>query len=64
MREIGYYWVFGNKCFPEKKAWDIYFWDGHYFWNDGDDFSADVFEEIDECRIVRNKYKKPEREQR
>ena len=53
MRENGYYWVFGNKCFPESKKWNIYYWNGYSFWNDGDDFSEDTFEEIDERRIVR-----------
>lgn len=53
MREIGYYWVFGNKCFPENKNWNIYYWDGNYFWNDNDDFSEDTFEEIDERKIIR-----------
>jgi hypothetical protein len=53
MRDKGYYWVFGNKCFPESKRWSIYYWDGNYFWNDGDDFSEDTFEEIDERKIVR-----------
>jgi hypothetical protein len=52
-RKNGYYWVFGNKCFPENEKWKIYYWDGHYFWNDGDDFDADTFKEIDERRIVR-----------
>jgi len=52
MREEGYYWVYGNKCFPIK-SWKIYYWDGNYFWDDGDDFSEDVFGEIDEEQIVR-----------
>lgn len=52
MRKEGYYWVYGNKCFPLKK-WDIYYWDGHFFWNDGDDFGEDCFENIDENIIVR-----------
>jgi hypothetical protein len=53
IREFGYYWVFGNACFPNK-IWKIYYWDGDYFWNDGDDFSEDCFEEINERQIVRN----------
>lgn len=52
MRESGYYWVFGNKCFSEKH-WDVYYWDGHYFWRGDEDFNEDTFEEIDERRIVR-----------
>jgi hypothetical protein len=53
MRKEGYYWVYGNKCFPNK-IWKIYYWDGHYFWNDGDDFGEDSFENIDEQEIVRD----------
>lgn len=50
-RKIGHYWVYGNKCFPEVKRWNIGFWDGNYFWVDGDDFNETNFMEIDE-RII------------
>lgn len=53
MRKEGYYWVYGNKCFPNK-IWKIYYWDGYYFWNGGDDFGEDSFEKIDEREIVRD----------
>lgn len=52
MREPGYYWCYGNKCYQTKR-WKIYWWDGHMFWEDGDDFSEDCFEEIDERQIKR-----------
>ncbi len=54
-REIGYYWVYGNKCFEVKK-WGIYYWDGRYFWNGNEDFSEDSFEMIDETEISRPVY--------
>ena len=53
MRDKGFYWFFGYKCCPESKMWSIYYWDGYYFWNSGDDFSEDNFDEIDERKIVR-----------
>ena len=52
MRERGYYWCFGNKVYGSKR-WNIYWWDGGYFWEEGDDFSEDCFEKIDERQIVR-----------
>jgi len=52
MREVGYYWVYGNKCF-DNDLWVVLYWDGDYFWAGNEDFSADVFKEIDERRIVR-----------
>ena len=51
-REPGYYWCYGNKCYQNKR-WKIYWWSGHMFWEDGDDFSEDCFEEIDERQITR-----------
>jgi hypothetical protein len=52
MRKEGYYWTYGNKCF-DIKEWSIYYWNGNYFWADGDDFSEECFEQIDEKEIVR-----------
>jgi hypothetical protein len=50
MREIGYYWVYGNKCFIHYEKYMSY-WDGHSFWIDGDDFNEDVFQIINERKI-------------
>ena len=52
MREQGYYWVRKLK-WSNVDRWFIAYWDGHYFWNDGDDFSQDCLEEIDEKQIIR-----------
>ncbi len=52
VREEGYYWVYGNKCFSNK-VWSPYYWDGNFFWKGDEDFSEDCFEKIDEKRIVR-----------
>ena len=53
MREPGYYWCKGNSCYVEQDMkWRILFWDGHFFWDDGNDFSDDVFLKIDEIRLL------------
>ena len=52
-REIGFYWVKGY-TWSEKPWWFIAFWDGHYFWYDGDDTSEDSMIEIDENLLTRN----------
>lgn len=51
MRELGYYWVYGNKCF-DLRNWQIYYWDGNYFCKGSEDFSEDCFEKINESRIL------------
>jgi hypothetical protein len=53
MRERGYYWCYNNKVYKDVDKWRIHFWDGANFWDDGDDFSEDCFERIDEREIVR-----------
>ena len=53
MRERGYYWCKGNSCYgADDVRWRILFWDGHWFWEEGDDFSEDVFIEINENRLL------------
>lgn len=54
MRDIGYYWVYGNKCFTHYEKWYMSYWDGHSFWIDGDEFNEDDFEKIDELKIYLN----------
>lgn len=51
-RETGYYWCYGNSCY-HRKTWRIYWWSGSMFWEEGDDFSEETFEKIDERQIVR-----------
>jgi len=53
MREQGYYWVRKLK-WSEVNIWFIAWWDGNYFWSDGDDFGEDSITEIDEKQIKRN----------
>jgi hypothetical protein len=55
MRKLGYYWCYNNKVYKDTDKWRIYYWDGNNFWDDGDDFSTDCFEQIDEREIKRNK---------
>lgn len=52
-RKIGYYWTKGY-TWSETKVWFISWWDGHYFWSDGDDVSEGGFVKIDERQIKRN----------
>lgn len=53
MRERGYYWCKGNRCYgADDVKWRILFWDGYNFWEDGDDFSEGVFIEIHEERLL------------
>lgn len=56
MRNTGYYWCYNNKVYKDADKWRIYYWDGNNFWDDGDDFSADCFEQIDEREITRPKH--------
>ena len=53
-RNLGYYWVYGP-TWADRKRWMIYYWDGNYFWNGGEDFSEDCFIEVDENKLTRNK---------
>jgi hypothetical protein len=53
MRTNGYYWCHNNKVYKDADKWRIYYWDGNNFWDDGDDFSEDCFETIDEETIER-----------
>lgn len=50
MREEGYYWTYNNQCW-DVISWEIYYWDGHYFWRGDEDFGEDTFEKIDEKQI-------------
>lgn len=50
-REVGCYWVYGNKCFDVKK-WDIYYWDGFGFWKGDEDFSEDCFDMVDDREVT------------
>jgi hypothetical protein len=52
-RNEGYYWIFGF-VWSDSSSWLIAYWDGNYFWYDGDDFSEDSIIEIDERQIIRN----------
>lgn len=53
MREKGYYWCKGNSCYGKDDAkWRILYWDGNFFWEEGDDFSEDVFLEINEEKLL------------
>lgn len=53
MRERGYYWCKGNRCYgKDDVTWRILYWDGHMFWEEGDDFSEEVFIKIHEERLL------------
>lgn len=56
MRAQGYYWCYNNKVYKDTDHWRIYYWDRNNFWDDGDDFTEDCFEKIDENQITRSKH--------